>query len=210
MKRRRLLVALVSGVLLAIGVAVPVAAHVVSKQAQNGNVRLYHYVIDDKATATDPQYVTTGRGAINLTYSTSVEDYSFRWLVTGTHLKSRVKYALVEVWDISPADAQITKNAWWVRVLDTEKSNRIGMLTMSGRTDALRVPEGGRADWARSYCADIWLVPFSDLVDSQTSSGYYLPVAGDAHGWKLDADWWLTSLGIPVDGLDNNVLVTPN
>ena len=208
MKRRRVVMALVIGVLLAVGAAVPVAAHVTAKRAHNGTVAMYHYAIDSKATTTDPQYIATGHSTVSLTYTTSIQDYSFGWLLSAAHLKAGVKYALVEVWDVSAADTQITRNAWWVRVLDEGRANRIGMLAMSGRTSALRVPEGGRADWARSYSADLWLVPSADLVDSQTSSGFYLPVAGDAHGWQLDDDWWLTSLGVPVDGLDNNALVS--
>lgn len=210
MKKKRLLVAVVIGALLAVGVAVPVAAHVIGRQAQSGNVRMYHYVIDDKATAADPQYVIDGRSSVSLTYTTMVEDYELGWLLSAGHLKARTKYALVSVWDVTKAGGDMTTNAWWVKVLDTGRTTRWGRLFMKGDTDALHVPEGGRADWARSYSTDIWLVPYADLVDSQTSSGYYLPVAGNATSWNLDEDWWLTSLGIPADGLDNNAAAEDN
>jgi hypothetical protein len=233
MKKRRLVLAAVAGALLAVAVAVPSLAAYAGKAAEGGSVRLYHYTVDTD-TAPVPQYLATGASRVRLNYDAKVDPYSITWNLAGTGLEPGIVYSLVNIrWlyaDPGIGDPSVG-DFWLVDELAYKAANARGILTMKGSSDTLgstlspyqdnTIPDPGYYEdgsiygldtvWCRFSGAEVWLVPRTE-VKTNDGSGWDLgePFTYvsryDQDGSAVNPQWWLASLGLPVDTADIDAL----
>lgn len=205
MSKKRLLIAVLVGALVAVGAAVPVIAQIMGKPAESGYVRMYHYVnVDDG----NDNWEATGTSSVRLTYDTKVDPYSASLLLVGTRLERKTEYSLVNVTDYGYDEATDPDEYWVdVNVLGTATSNKAGMVTIKARTDELveawvMDEEGDSISaFSRFSGADLWLVP-SDAVQSDVDHPEY----GDWIDLEVvdgipvpNCDFIYASLGLPVE-----------
>lgn len=232
MNKRRLVLAVLAGALLAVAIAVPSLAAYAGKAAEGGSVRFYHYTAVETDTAPVPQYVAVGASKVRLNYDTKVDPYSLSWTLAATGLQPGAEYALVNVrWAYEdPSIGEPSIGAFWlVDELGRRTANARGMLTMKGSTDTLGstlypyrdeslTDEGYYGDkygfdtsWFRFPGAEVWLVPTADVkTDDGSGAGWEEPFTYvpryDQNGSAVNPDWWLAALGLPVDTTDVDAL----
>lgn len=226
--KQRVVLAVAIGALLAIAVAVPVVAGVLGKPAETGYVRLYHYTAVETDTAPVPQYVATGTSKVRLVYDTKVDPWSLCWTLAATGLQPRVEYSLVNIERLYWGDP-VFGDFWVVDVLGRKTAGSRGTLTMKGATCALAstlspYQDPGSTDegyygsdletaygfdtrWFRFPGAEVWLVPSSEVgLDDGSGMGWDEPFnyvrCYDENGSAVNPDWWMASLGLPVDNVD--------
>lgn len=200
MNKKRLLIAAIVGALVAVAVAVPVIAATFGKPAESGYVRMYNYVNTDDG---DDSWEATGTSTVRLAFDATADPYSIAMCVTGTRLKPKTQYALVNIIGFGhEADAPDAEYFVDVTVLGTATTNKLGALSLKACTDYLS--DGWNDNdsqydnvWSRFSGADVWLVPF-DAVEVYESENYVnLP------SWpNPEACFVFASLGLPTDWED--------
>lgn len=226
MKRNRVALAAVIGVLVALAVAVPVVAGGVLRgiPAESGYIRMApHEATWTADSSLMTTYTIDGPSTVRLAFDTKVmldqTDGPTSWLLAASKLprleavsgKSAAqaapqKWTLVQidraaVWDDPDTQEPDPVYYWDVTPLKTGTA-RMGFLTLRD-TDALTAPDWD--SWHRFTGWELWLVPAGDVQyyvlddDPTETKHYYLET--DAH-FDVQPDWFLPLLGGPAQEPD--------
>lgn len=172
MNKKRVLFALLSAALLTLVIAAPVIAVTVSKPGESGYVRMYTYVNTDD----DCTWEAAGTSVVRLAFDATVDPYSIAMNVTGTKLKPRTEYALVNVTDFRNHPG----GPYWVdvRILGTAVTNKPGALSLKACTDEPLSDSWNDESgvWARFAGADVWLLPRGMVLDYSTPPSACPPI----------------------------------
>lgn len=190
MKKKRLLF-VVLGALVALAVAVPAAVALSGLAGESGYIRMYQY---DKVDNT--YQIANPKSTVRFSYDAKVEGYSVNWMLAATMLPpvEDGEWALVQIDDAHEWDGD---DYWWeVTVIATGCANRKGMLSMKAQGTSFASPDLG--EWHRFTGADVWLVPAHDI---DYWDGNYAELNTDSD-FCVEDDWYLASLGVPVDFAD--------
>ena len=198
MSRKRVVFAVLSAVLLALVIAVPVIAATYGKPAESGYVRMYNYVDSDE----DCTWEATGTSTVRLTFDAMVDDYSIAMCVAGTRLKPKTEYALVNVTDFRNHPG----GPYWVDVtiLGTAFTNKLGALSLKASATAPLSDSWNDESgvWARFSGADVWLVPRALVLDYEGNKYIDIQVTESEHCPIPDPCIIYASLGLPTDWED--------
>ena len=212
MKRRRLAMAVAVGLLLAIGVAVPVVANggLTAIPAESGYIRMAPHEATWTADSTTT-YTVAAPSTVRLVYDTKVmldqSDGPTSWALVATKLPylgggKGIRKAAGDSSDQSWTLVQIDAAGYYYEDGDiffwdvTRLGDGIakkGFLAMKGQS-YITAPEW--RSWHRFTGWEVWLVPTDDLQSYEVDNEEYWYLETDEH-FCVESDWFMPLLGGP-------------